>query len=222
MVNLRALDFNRDSAHLDELLGFQMTGIEEALLKRSLEVAPEGNHHTWGAAIHDGHQSWVGLHPQTLMTPYSELREMCEVIRPGAGSRLVDLGAGYGRMGVVLAALHPEVLYTGYELVPERVKEGNRVLKSLGCLKAALFEQDLTQDSFLLPGAEVYFIYDYGKVEHIRKTLDQLSLLADQYAFKVIGRGKGTRSLIQHEYPWLATVHEAYHSENFSIYSTHG
>jgi len=43
--------------------------------------------------------------------------------------------------------------------------------------------------------------------------------MADKMKFKVIARGKGSRSIIEHEHPWLSQVFEVHHEENFSIYS---
>lgn len=207
-----------ESEKLDLEFGFEVARIEGELLGQAQELDPTGNHKTWGASLHQGNQTWVGLSHQTLQTPYSELKKMCQLIAPKAGETIVDLGAGYGRMGLVLKALYPEVNFLGYEYVASRVKEGQRILKNYQCEKSLLFVQDLTAPDFELPEAEYYFVYDYGTVQHIRQTLKQIELMADQRNFKVIARGKGTRSLIQYEHPWLADVYPAIHEENFSIF----
>lgn len=207
-----------ESEKLDLVFGFEVARIEGQLLAQAQEIDPTGNHKTWGAILHQGNQTWVGLSHQTLQTPYSELKKMCELIRPAPFETIVDLGAGYGRMGLVLKALYPEVNFIGYEYVASRVEEGQRVLKNLECYRSLLVVQDLTSSEFELPDAEYYFVYDYGTVQHIRQTLKQLECLADHRKFKVIARGKGTRSLIQYEHPWLADVYPAIHEENFSIF----
>ncbi|HXH30065.1 MAG TPA: hypothetical protein VNJ01_04575 [Bacteriovoracaceae bacterium] len=212
----------KHSAYLDGQWGFQITEIEQDLLQRAQVLRPAGNMKTWGEGLHGGSQSWVGLDPQTLLTPYPELARICELIRPAPGNHLVDLGAGYGRLGVVLAHVCPRARFTGLELVSQRVVEGNRVLELHQLTQARLFEQDLTVDGFQLPEAEFYFIYDYGKVGHIRKTLKQLEAIADKKNFRVIARGMGTRSLIEREHPWLCDVYPVQREENFSIYSMSG
>ena len=70
-----------------------------------------------------------------------------------------------------------------------------------------------------IPQAQYYFIYDYGKVSHIRRTLKQLEDLTTKQRFKVIARGKGCRSIIEYEHPWLCELNPVIHEENFSIYS---
>ena len=209
----------RHSEQLDEVLGFNIPAIENALLGEARELNPEGTHKTWGQTLHGGNQTWVGLSHQTLQTPYNELKHICELLNPPAGSTIVDLGAGYGRLGLVLAGMYPEVNFIGYEYVKERVVEGSRILNHLRCERARLLEKDLTRDDFFLPAAEFYFLYDYGTVAHIRKTLGQIEQLASKQNFKLVARGKGTRSLIQYEHPWLSQVYPAIHEEQFSIFS---
>ena len=210
-----------ESEKIDLKLGFEVEQIENELLIKAKELDPQGNHKTWGAKLHGGNQTWVGLSHQTLQTPYSELVKMCQHLDPSAGSRVVDLGAGYGRMGLVLKAFYPEVSFLGYEYVAERVVEGKRILSLYECSHSELLVQDLTAKDFQLPLADFYFVYDYGTVGHIRETLKQFETLADSHKFKLIARGKGTRSLIQYEHPWLASIYPSIHEENFSIFSTY-
>lgn len=204
---------------IDLNFGLRIAEIETELLKKARLLRPQGTVANLGHVLHEGSQTWIGLDPQTLNTPYVELHRLCEVLNPADGSHLIDLGAGYGRLGIVLNLTNPGVKFTGYELVKERVDEGNRVFNELKISHARMVTQDLTDPGFEIPAADYYFIYDYGKVSHIRETMRQLEKLADTVNFKVIARGKGSRSIIEHEHPWLSQVHEVHHEENFSIYS---
>lgn len=207
------------SGELDDYFGYDINQIENDLLETARALRPQGTMNNFGEALHQGHQTWVGLDPQTLNTPYSELVRLCDLLSPVADETLIDLGAGYGRMGLVLNLLHPGTNFIGYELVQERVEEGNRILSHHNCSAAELICQDLTDPEFVLPDAQYFFLYDYGKVPHIRNTLKQIEEKADAQSFKVIARGKGSRSLIEHEHPWLCEINPVHHEENFSIYT---
>lgn len=214
------IDFLSTPSHkLDQELGFRIDEIEDELLKKARKLRPEGNMSNFSEVLHDGHQTWIGLDPQTLNTPYDELFEMCTALELRPDDLVVDLGAGYGRLGILLKVLHPEVKFLGYELVEERVQEGNRILAKHNCSNANLFVQDLTESTFKLPLADVYFLYDYGKVSHIRQTLKEIEKFTDKHHFQVVARGQGSTSIIDFEHPWLSQVMPVYRSENFSIYS---
>lgn len=207
------------SEEMDKKFGLKINEIEDNLLKAARNLRPDGDMDNLGSVMHDGSQTWIGLDPQTLNTPYDELIRLCEVLKPRPGTHMVDLGAGYGRLGLILSEMCPGVSFSGYELVSERVDEGNRVFLERGLHHCKLMSQDLTDPAFKIPSADYYFIYDYGKVAHIRQTMKQLEALADKIKFKVIARGKGSRSIIEFEHPWLSQVFDVHHEENFSIYS---
>lgn len=211
--------FSLSSPEIDRYFGLKVNEIEESLYHAAKSLRPMGNLSNLGHVLHQGHQTWVGLEPETLQTPYQELVRLCEHLQLKSGELMVDLGAGYGRLGLVLHELYKGVLFKGYELVSERVMEGNRVFENFSCINARLFTQDLTDPAFKIPRADYYFIYDYGKVAHIRETLKQIENFTDSGKFKVIARGKGTRSIIEHEHPWLSQINPVIHEENFSIYS---
>jgi hypothetical protein len=207
------------SEELDKKFGLRINEIENNLLKAARDLRPDGDMDNLGSVLHAGSQTWIGLDPQTLNTPYEELIRLCEVLKPKSGTHMVDLGAGYGRLGLILSEMCPGVHFTGYELVKERVDEGNRVFIEREMKNSKLITQDLTDPAFKIPEVDYYFIYDYGKTAHIRQTMKQLEILADKIKFKVIARGKGSRSIIEHEHPWLSQVFDVHVEENFSIYS---
>lgn len=210
--------FSLPSEEVDRYFGYEIDKIEHNLLTSARNLRPDGTMDNFGEVLHDGHQTWVGLDPQILNTPYPELVQLCRLLKPQAGELMIDIGAGYGRLGLVLHTLYPEAHFLGYELVKERVTEGTRVFRNNQCHNARLVQQDLTDDKFILPDAKIYFLYDYGKVSHIRQTLKQIEQKTERLRFKVVARGKGSRSIIEHEHPWLC-ISPVHHEENFSIYS---
>lgn len=161
------------SSQIDLDLGFKIKQIEEKLQARAKSMAPEKQFDQWGPVLHNGAQTWIGLDFQILQTAYHDLKTLFEVIKPHAGERIVDLGAGYGRVGLFLHHFYPRTEFLGLELVEERVNEGNRILSGYGALNKQMKVCDLSK-LIELPDGDIYFIYDFGSVDHIKKILELL------------------------------------------------
>lgn len=207
------------AARVDAELGFGIDDIELRLHRQAFALDPAGDVGTWGPQMHAA-QTWVGLAPQTLLTPYDELSRMCDLLHLPDGAHVVDLGAAYGRLGFVLHQRYPAAHFTGVEILPERVDEGNRLFALHGCRNARLIRHDMFAPDFQLPLADCYLIYDYGVLEHLRWTMAQLQNLATVHRFQVIARGDTIRALIRAAHPWLTASAEARHETNFSVYAS--
>jgi hypothetical protein len=205
--------------HVDKVLGFRWKYIEEMLIAEARGFDPDGAHDSWGPLMHQGVQTWVGLDIQTLQTPYSEILRILQLLKIKPYQHIVDLGAAYGRMGIVVGGLYLKNFFTGFEYVQSRVDEGNRVYKELGLSRCQLITQDLFSQDFELPEADIFFIYDYGQVEHIDHTLKQISAIAHKRPVKVVVRGKFTKKIIEDRHSWLNLMYEGKLEELFSIYS---
>lgn len=188
------------SEGIDRFLGFRIEACEDAIRARPTE-----------------HENWSRLSPQIFQTPYEELAEVVERVDPEhVASSWADLGAGYGRLGLVLATLRPKSQFVGIELEPERVDEANRIFKRLHLERARLLEGDLTRAP--LPDAAVYFIYDFGTREAVDLVLERLRDRARSERVIVVGRGRRIRDAIERENPWLSAVLPPEHSQHYSIY----
>ncbi|MCM2282875.1 MAG: methyltransferase domain-containing protein [Bdellovibrionaceae bacterium] len=168
--------------------------------------------------ISPGEQHWIGLPVKALLTPYTELREIVERLRPRVEETVIDFGAGYGRMAFVLARHFPDVNFIGYEIVPERVRESLRCLHEQGYSRAQMWEADLSSSMLMAPAAEYYFIYDFGSRNAIEKVLQDLRIVASQQRIVVVGRGRATRDAIEQKHPWLSQVQPPEHFAHYSIY----
>ncbi|MBL7715075.1 MAG: hypothetical protein JNL01_06365 [Bdellovibrionales bacterium] len=208
------------SEKIDALLGIESERIEAELLERAQAIQPDGSVRTYSKALHGEAQTWVGLGAQIVQTPYSEIVEILKARPPVVGEHWVDVGAGYGRLGIVLGCLFEGVQYSGFELVPERLFEGRKVFEKLQLIGTTLFQQDLSLPSFQLPVADLYFIYDYGNLEAIEKSIADIRIAAQSRKITVVARGRASRDTIEQRHPWLATVVAPFHSKNFSIYYT--
>ncbi|MEK6577704.1 MAG: methyltransferase domain-containing protein [Bdellovibrionota bacterium] len=165
-------------------------------------------------------QLWIGLPAKKMLTPYSEIRAILELLSLPTGSKIVDLGAGYGRMGFVIGRHFREVHFVGYEYVNERVAESNRCLAKWQFKNVKVKLGDLSSPDFKLEPADFFFIYDYGTIQAIEKTLADLKAIARKKKITVIGRGRLSRDTIERAEPWLSQMTAPQHFAHFSIYQS--
>ena len=72
-------------------------------------------------------------------THYSLLMDIFNYLRPASKSSIVDVGAGFGRVGFFLNLCFPELNYLGLEIVQERVECAEKISKKNNRLKSINF-----------------------------------------------------------------------------------
>ncbi len=205
------------SSLLDCIIGFDVNQIEAELFKRERESSSDEKFELWDFNRSNGNQTWIGLDPQVMLTPYCEQFEIAKKLNLKKHT-LVDLGCGYGRMGLFFKNFFPSAKFLGHEVVAERVIEANRIFETLKIDNAHVFHSDITDPSFELPDADIFFIYDFGHPAQIKMMLDRLSALADIKSITVVARGKGIQSIIFYHHPWLFSLHDPEIASNYTIF----
>lgn len=213
-------EMQRHSNMIDKELDVRVEEIEKSIISKAKEAFPEANYQSWGPLTCHGAQTWIGLNHEQLQTPYNEFYRLCKRLSPKAQEHWVDLGASYGRLGIVLHAFESSVCFTGFEYIDERVVEGNRIFKKYGLINAQLITQDLTAFDFELPEADVYFLYDFSTPTQIHDVLDKLGDLSLKKKFRVVARGRGCRSVVDHKHPWLDQIFSSDDGEHYAIYQS--
>lgn len=197
---------------MDEKIGYQIEKIEQQLCQQFLD---EQKHYQLGES-----RTWVGLSPQIFQTPYPEIDTFFHFLKKFKLERIVDLGAGYGRVAVVMQNFFPEAKFIGFELLEKRCEEANRIFRLYHYHRCSLLSQNILDQKFNFPQADLYFIYDFSDQQDQKKILDILSHKMETDKFFLVVRGKSTRSLIQYKYPEFFRCYGPYHTENWSIYSS--
>ncbi|MDA8793043.1 methyltransferase [Bacteriovoracaceae bacterium] len=142
-------------------------------------------------------QAWIGLHHFTLQTPYSLIHDALMHLKDISVNRIIDVGAGYGRVGLVVDAFFPNAEFIGYEVVKERVNEGNRVFDKHDMNNCSLIKANVLSADFDLPQAEIYFIYDFGEKEDIHQLLLSLAHIAKSNKTYLIANGEYVNELLK-------------------------
>lgn len=70
-------DLQKRSRRFDDEFGFNIDVIEEHLINEAKEIQPYGDRTSWGKALHEGNQTWVGLKSDQPQTTYGEFHEIC-------------------------------------------------------------------------------------------------------------------------------------------------
>lgn len=105
-------------------------------------------------------------------------------------STFMDLGSGYGRIGLVLGLMRPDVQFIGLEYVSERVDIANKTSARYGMQKHVRFvTQDLSLSDFKIPPADTYYIFDAFTDATYVTIMHQLQEIALKKRVTVVTKG---------------------------------
>ena len=189
------LNSREHSKRIDKLLGFNIFRIESKLSKIFRHFALE-EQVVGKLPYKENRESWIGLDPQVLLTPYDELARLFERLKDHDIQRIVDFGCAYGRVGIVSSFYYPEVEFIGYEFVSKRIKEAQRVFELQNMQNYQLIDCDILFEAFEIPTASLYFIYDFGRIADLKKILTKLIQTMQEQDFILVARGEEVRSLM--------------------------
>lgn len=202
---------------LDRKFGFKIPKIEEKLNQkyRSYDRANDDSNRK---KHFEGTQTWIGLHPQVLQTPYNDIYDCFLELEQVSVQKVVDIGSGYGRVGLVMNAFFPEAEFIGYEILKQRGSEGNRIFEKLGLGNCEIRNENVLEIEFELPEAQVYFIYDFSEMSDICQILDILVERSKKYQFYLIARGDRMEYLINKKYNGTWLKHDFISVRDLKIY----
>jgi hypothetical protein len=136
-----------------------------------------------------------------VQSSYSTALVALRYLNPAKGSRFVDLGSGYGRIGLVVGLMRPDINFVGYEHVNHRVDIAASASLNLGMSQHVRFSnQDLSSADFQIPIAETYYIYDSFSDSTYQHILPQLAQIARQKKITIITKGNARQWLENPEF----------------------
>jgi SAM-dependent methyltransferase len=129
-----------------------------------------------------------------VQSSYETILLALERLSLPAGSVLVDLGSGYGRVGLVIGLLRPDLKFVGYEYVGHRVEVSCASAQRAGVGdRVKFFEQDLSADDFALPVADAYYLFDPFTAETYERVFAKIKELGRHKVTAVVAKGHAGR-----------------------------
>ncbi|WP_413288668.1 SAM-dependent methyltransferase [Bdellovibrio sp. HCB337] len=125
-----------------------------------------------------------------VQSSYSTILAAIHNTNPAQGARIIDLGSGYGRVGLVVGLLRPDIDFIGYEFVDHRVQIAQTSGERLGLEKHVHFlTQDLSDKKFQIPEADIYYMYDPFSEETYSHVLSQLVVIGRARKITIVTKG---------------------------------
>lgn len=187
------------SKNVDKFLGYKIPKIEQKLLKNFRSYEQRADHSNKKDHF-KGTQTWIGLHPQILQTPYSDILEIFRILEKQNVSTIVDFGAAYGRVGFVLNSLSNHYNFIGFEILDERANEAIRLFEKFDLQHATILTQNILDDDFSVPLADVYFIYDFSEVDDIRHIIYKIEQTHPNKEYYIVAKGERVNQALKYKY----------------------
>ncbi len=109
-----------------------------------------------------------------MSSSYADLRNVFTKLLLSPGSKVVDIGSGYGRPGFTMGLFFPDLQFTGYEILPERTNEAIQIASN-NKFKNIIFEtKNLLNQPKEIPDADVYFFYEPTSAQTLKVLLSQI------------------------------------------------
>lgn len=133
-----------------------------------------------------------------VQSGYSTVLTALRYLSPSSGMRIVDLGSGYGRVGIVVGLMRPDLDFIGYEYVPHRVEISSTCAERLGLQERVHFyTQDLSLKDFQIPEADIYYLYDPFSEETYGHVLSQLVAISRHRKITIATKGNARGWLME-------------------------
>jgi hypothetical protein len=124
-----------------------------------------------------------------VQTSYFTILKVLEHLQLSQNSHLVDLGSGFGRVGLAAGLWREDLQFSGYEFVDHRVAASNASAERAGLGSRIRFlQQDLSDSAFQIPAADAYYLYDPFTASTYESVFTRLSAVSRERKIAVIAK----------------------------------
>jgi len=135
---------------------------------------------------------YLDLSPEDLYTPYRVICRWGKSLRLSAGTQVVDMGSGVGRIPLTLGLLNPKVHFTGIEIMKERHEMAEEARRGLQLKNVSFVCKNAARSG--LPQADYYYFFNPFVGDTLRQVFRQLHSFSKHRYFRV--------AVAQIELPW--------------------
>ena len=154
-----------------------------------------------------------------VQSSYTTILLALRYLKMNKGSRFIDLGSGFGRVGLVLGLLRPYIQFTGYEFVQKRVETADHASQALNMSSHVHFQsQDLSAKDFSIPEADIYYLYDPFNEETYAHVISQLSLIAKNKKVTIITKGNAKDHFMNSSAKGIWSKPQVFEHGNFCLF----
>lgn len=154
-----------------------------------------------------------------VQSSYSTMLTMLRYLTLPPKSGFVDLGSGFGRVGLTIGLMRPDIHFRGYEIVEHRVKIASQASQNFDLSSHVHFyAQDISAKDFQIPIAETYFIYDAFNESTYAHMLSQLAAIGKTKRITVVTIGDARNYFQQSSQKGLWSQPQEFDSGNFCLF----
>jgi SAM-dependent methyltransferase len=158
----------------------QSSPLDDVLLDRELDLRSVSIEETLDAiSLHVRLGSKLLVHEPT---PYGIIRAAITELGPTSRDVFYDLGFGYGRV-LFYGALVSDASYRGFEIVPARVAEAERVKSCWALTSIHLREGDACLADFT--DGNIFFLFNPFFTKELRMVCDKLEMIARRKSIRI-------------------------------------
>ncbi len=179
-IDLSILEDREFDALVDRIIGYKYLSKIESTRKDQPLLSKQGEAKWSKKSPVDGYSS-----------SYRDIKEILKVSGMKDGDSFVDIGSSFGRVGCVIGANFPNTQFSGYEIVPERVAEAQRIADFLQLDNVNYFHADVSADHFEIPEADWFFFCDPLDGDELAYTLQKIHNRVSNKEVRLIAKYTG-------------------------------
>lgn len=156
-----------------------------------------------------------------VQSGYSTILVAIQQLNILPNTRFIDLGSGYGRMGLILGLVRPDIQFIGYEYVEHRVDISRAAAEKFEIQDQVQFlTQDLSDKEFNIPNAEIYYMYDPFTEDTYRHVLSQLISISHKQKISIATKGNARSWLLEISQKQGWPKHKEFDDSNLCLFSS--